>query len=237
VFPCLKAFEQETNLFSPTYRRKARTDPDRSTDRWRWDPTSAGQGYVYEAGLSIDAPEFIQAYPRIKAHRNAGVSVDSTWGCESDLGGQMRTNVLVAIAGVIVGGLIVLVYYVLVPFRVPAPSPCGGSPHCIDVSVIMVGGQPQIPTIADENVHNQGVPIFWKIATPGYSFQNNGIVFSKPGYPPPPPGEFTCGPIGNSPFTTFKCIDQYHAKGKWAYTVTLDGSPVVPPLDPFIIND
>jgi hypothetical protein len=144
-------------------------------------------------------------------------------------------NIFVAIAGAIIGGLIAIVYVLFVPNALPGSprTACGGSPHCIDVSVITVGGKPQIALIADEPVHDQGVAIFWKIATPGYRFPANGIEFNKPANPAPA-GEFNCAPAGG---TAFRCIDRYQNKGTFGYTVTLDGDPRVPPLDPFIINN
>jgi hypothetical protein len=148
-------------------------------------------------------------------------------------GRQMRTNVFVAVVGLIIGGLIVLLYNMFVALPARPLSPCGGSPHCLDVSVISVGGQPQIVPIADEPVHDQGVMIFWKIATPGYSFPINGIAFNKPAFPTPS-GELTCAPVNS---TTFRCKDSYHTMGKFGYIVTLEGSPAAPPLDPFIINN
>ena len=143
----------------------------------------------------------------------------------------MKTNWVFALVGLIIGGLIILAYQRFNPPAGP-PSPCGGSPHCHDVYVVTVNGQPQILPIPDDTVHDQGVVIFWKIATPGYTFPSNGIAFNKPAFPTPA-GEFECSLVTS---TTFRCIDHYHNQGKFGYTVTLGGSPAVQALDPFIIN-
>jgi hypothetical protein len=147
-------------------------------------------------------------------------------------------NLFVAIAGVIIGGVIALAYVLFVPnalLGLPGSqrTVCGGDPHCLEVSVIPVGGQLQIAPIADHIEQDQGVVIFWKIATPGYRFPANGIAFNKPGNPAPH-AEFNCGPVSN---TTFRCTDRNQSKGTFGYTVTLDGVPPVPPLDPYIINN
>jgi hypothetical protein len=163
----------------------------------------------------------------------------------------MRTNVFVAVGGLIVGIVIALV---LVPLLFPPPpiakGPCsGGNPndHCIDVMVIMVGGQPQIALIADEQMKARG-EIFWTIKnSPGYSWPANGIDFANPGGTPAtkpvaPAGEFTnCGPMPGN--TTFKCHNGHGTIGSFGYKVTLatltttPPTPPVPSLDPWIINN
>jgi hypothetical protein len=147
----------------------------------------------------------------------------------------MSRNVLVAVGGAIVGALIVFFYIKFIPpIPIPTPGPCAGSnPHCLVVSVITVNGQPQIAQIPDHPVHDQGAAIFWEIGSQGYSFPETGIAFNKQSAPTPT-GEFACAPVNTR---TFKCIDAYHTKGTFGYTITLEGSPQAPPLDPFIVNN
>jgi hypothetical protein len=150
----------------------------------------------------------------------------------------MRNNVLSAIGGLIVGALLVFLYFTgLAPLTGGRPGPCPGNPHCIAISV-SAGVIAQIP---DHQVHDAGAVIYWYIATAGYSFPDKGIDFyptpPKPAPNQAPPGEFkNCGPMPQDN-TTYKCIDAYHTMGKFGYTVTLNGSPAVTPLDPYVINN
>ena len=134
-----------------------------------------------------------------------------------------------------VGALVVLAYFKFVAPPAGSSNPCpGGERHCIPVYVITVGGKPKIADIPDHEVRDQGAAIFWKIGTPGYTFPVNGIAFDKPSNPPSTPTEFNCNVQGND---TFKCIDKKNNLGTFGYTVKLQGSPAVPPLDPYIINN
>jgi hypothetical protein len=142
---------------------------------------------------------------------------------------------VVGLASALIGALIVFGYFMFV-VRPSGPSrPCPGSDrHCIEVSVVTVNGQPRIHDIPDHIVTDQGATISWMIATPGYTFPDDGIAFDKPGNPPTTSTEFVnLHRQGNG---TFRCNDRKNNLGTFGYTVRLDGSPPVAPLDPFIVN-
>ena len=146
----------------------------------------------------------------------------------------MNKTMIVGIGAAIAGAVAVLVYMAAVAPPPPPPGPCPGSnPHCLVVSVITVGGVAQIPPIQDHYSQGPNVSITWEIGTVGYTFAANGIEFNSKA-DPLPPGEFACSLMSS---TKFKCIDRGHTPGKFAYKVTLAGSPAVPPLDPFVINN
>jgi hypothetical protein len=163
----------------------------------------------------------------------------------------MKTNAFAVVGSLIVGIVVGLVFRtVLFPPPPPPPPPpaglCGpANPNdlCIDVTVITVGGQPQIASIADGKMKAQGV-IFWTVVTPGYSFPVGGIDFANPGGTPStkpvaPAGEFHgCMPMPPSN-TSFKCNDKHGNLGPFGYKVTLTNTPPTPPvpsLDPWIVN-
>ena len=130
--------------------------------------------------------------------------------------------------------------------RAGCPSGAGADDRCIDVFVISVGGQPQIQPIADEAMQRQGA-IWWTIRTPGYTFPLNGIDFANPGTPPPgsPPKTLAGGEITGCTQmppanTRYKCINHHRTNSPatgYGYKVTVSGTPAVPSLDPFIINN
>jgi hypothetical protein len=148
----------------------------------------------------------------------------------------MNKSIVVALGSAIVGALTAFGFFrfIVRPAAGP-PGPCpGGDRHCIEVSVITVNGQSQIAPIPDHDVHDPGATISWMIATPGYTFPNNGIAFDKTGNPPSTSTEFiNLHRVGNG---TFRCTDRKNALGTFGYTVRLDGFPAVAPLDPFIVN-
>jgi hypothetical protein len=147
----------------------------------------------------------------------------------------MNKTVFAAVLSAIAGALIVFGYFTFVAPPPGPPRPCpGGDRHCLEVSVIVVDGRPQIAPIPDLEVRDQGATISWMIATPGYTFPDAGIAFDKPSNPPSTSTEFVnCHRQGNG---TFRCTDRKNTLGKFGYTVKLEGSPAVAPLDPFIIN-
>jgi len=160
----------------------------------------------------------------------------------------MNKSIGVAIAAAVIGGAFALI---LKPVLFPPPppplltGPCtSGNPHCKIVRVIMVAGKPQIQPIADESVNAPAV-IFWEIETAGYTFPANGINFypasttKDPGTAAPAGEFFNCGPLGTST-TVYKCNNKHTPggpPGPFGYTVTLSGSPAVPSLDPYILNN
>jgi hypothetical protein len=149
----------------------------------------------------------------------------------------MNKTVVIVVGAAIAVVVAILIYNAKGPASgLPGgtPGPCAGSnPHCI---VVTVSGGAIVP-IPDQDVnevHDHSVNIDWVIATPGYTFPANGITFTgKPGMPLPDPNEFSCSLFNT---TTFSCKDRNHTQGKFGYTVTLSGSPAVPPLDPYVIN-
>jgi hypothetical protein len=77
--------------------------------------------------------------------------------------------------------------------------------------------------------HN--VKITWQLpaGTP-YTFPKDGIVIGDGG------DEFPdCHPEQNG--QRFACMNKHNKPGKYKYTIKVDGSPAVPPLDPIVINE
>ena len=105
--------------------------------------------------------------------------------------------------------------------------------HFIKVSVYSdARGTPQIEVDVPElHVRGPDHVIFWVIDdnSQSYSFPNNGILFDQAGQQ-----QLDCERLNAK---RFKCKDKNTAKGKFKYVVSLDGSPSVKPLDPFIINN
>jgi hypothetical protein len=156
----------------------------------------------------------------------------------------MNKSLGVTIAAAIVGAALALILkHVLFPTP-PLTGPCSsGQDHCKVVRVITVAGQPQIQAISDERFTAAGV-MFWEIETAGYTFPAKGIDFypattTKLPATAAPAGEFfNCNPMPGN--TVYKCNDKYTPggpPGPFGYTVTLDGSPAVAPLDPYILNN
>jgi hypothetical protein len=167
----------------------------------------------------------------------------------------MNKSVLAGIAGVVIG--IAVAYLLLDKIRPPAPPPpppppvaavscpgAGANDRCVEVAVVMVGGQPQIASIPDVAMPSQGV-IFWVSSTTGWTFPADGIDFANPGTPPPgsppktvaPAGEFfNCGqmPPGNS---RYKCNNKHGSNGTYAYKVTVVNGGTTLTLDPFVVNN
>jgi hypothetical protein len=158
----------------------------------------------------------------------------------------MNKSIGVAIVAAVIGGALALVLKPLLfpPEKPHLTGPCtSGQEHCKIVRVIMVAGKPQIQQISDESVNAPAV-IFWEIETAGYTFPANGINFypastTKDPNTAAPAGEFfNCGLLGTST-TVYKCNNKHTAAGTgpFGYTVTLSGTPPVPSLDPYIINN
>jgi hypothetical protein len=102
--------------------------------------------------------------------------------------------------------------------------------HCVQVTVS--GG-----TIAVDReklrVRGPSHVIFWRINNAGgqnYSFPANGIDFDTDSGKK----QFSC--VRQQP-TVFRCLDPNSERGEFKYTVRLEGSPAVKPLDPWVIND
>jgi hypothetical protein len=144
----------------------------------------------------------------------------------------MNKSVFAMTAGALVLSLIGLVYFVAL-----APK-CGGSDHCIKVTVSTIGGPLKIAVNSPElHVHGQDQVIFWDLENStgqSYKFPDNGIAFNA-------------GDGGTAQFTCerqskakFKCKDS-GTVGHYKYIVTLDvggvGDPPVSPLDPWIYNE
>jgi len=64
----------------------------------------------------------------------------------------------------------------------------------------------------------------------GYTFPSNGIVFASGGSQ-----FFDCHVEANG--RRFTCRDRNTEAGRFKYTVNVTGSPAVPPLDPWIVNN
>ncbi len=69
--------------------------------------------------------------------------------------------------------------------------------------------------------------ITWQVATPGYTFSENGIAIADG-------GEFDCRPTEGR--RRFVCNNKHSKPGTYKYTITLIGFPFVFPLDPWIVN-
>jgi hypothetical protein len=106
--------------------------------------------------------------------------------------------------------------------------------HCITVTVAP-GGQPKISVdIPELRVAGKNHVIFWSLknaAGQSYRFPENGIAFKTDAGRK----EFGCAPMGNTG-TVFRCTDPNDTQGRFEYAVRLGGSPAVPVLDPWIIN-
>jgi hypothetical protein len=91
-------------------------------------------------------------------------------------------------------------------------------------------------TVSEEEAHtNEGHgALVWRVATPGYAFTADGIVFDTKGS-----DKFKCkaSPKGDK----FRCDKLRHVKlDRYKYVVklkTTGSAPAVPPLDPWIVND
>jgi hypothetical protein len=72
--------------------------------------------------------------------------------------------------------------------------------------------------------------ITWQMISAGYTFPSNGIVFASGA------SQFSeCHVEANG--RRFTCKDRNTEAGKFKYTVNISGSPAVPPLDPWVVND
>jgi hypothetical protein len=76
--------------------------------------------------------------------------------------------------------------------------------------------------------------IWWELVTTGYSFPADGITIASP-----LPNEFTCRVALQG--RIYFCINRNTTTGtglkKYKYSVKVTGSPAVPPLDPWILNE
>jgi hypothetical protein len=109
--------------------------------------------------------------------------------------------------------------------------------HCLVVTIDKGPGGAWMISVNNRELH---VPpgnheIFWQIVNTGgqnYAFSDDGIHFkSEPGKK-----EFKCQRMMNNP-GVFKCNDPNSIKGRFEYGITVTGSPTVPTLDPFVVND
>jgi hypothetical protein len=119
-----------------------------------------------------------------------------------------------------------------------APGVCTQpNEHCIAVKIGNdVSGALKISVdVSELRVTGTNHVIFWRIdntAAQKYRFPANGIAFkSATGKQ-----EFQCGTLGDSGLV-FQCTDPNQTKGRFEYAVTVSGSPAVPVLDPWVINE
>lgn len=77
----------------------------------------------------------------------------------------------------------------------------------------------------------QDVRITWQLPSDSkYTFPRDGIVIKDAG------DEFAdCHPEPNG--LRFSCLNKHSKPGTYKYTIKVEGSPAVPPLDPIILND
>jgi hypothetical protein len=166
----------------------------------------------------------------------------------------MNRNVVFGIAGIVLGAIGA---YVALQLR-PAPPPPPPSPaplvracplgfpaadRCAYVDVVTVDGALKIAEIPDIQMSAQGT-IWWFITTAGYTFPANGIDFANPGPAPKVPAPSSvidpndCKPMPPND-SRFKCVNKHPTGGgvKYAYKVTLTGTPPVNPSDPFVVNN
>ena len=130
----------------------------------------------------------------------------------------------------------------------PAPAgaqpgpPCGGTNHCVDITVVSGVIQPVANVVVSGNNHQ----IYWRIKTGGYRFgsppQSSGIAFKAPssindnGHMPA--NEFPCNRVSAA---LFHCTDANSTHGtgvrSYQYAITVidaSGKPIV--YDPWIVN-
>jgi len=108
--------------------------------------------------------------------------------------------------------------------------------HCISVTVTSAaGGAPQIRVDVPElYIHGPNHVIFWRLNNAGgqkYRFPAGGIAFKTEGGR----AEFRCAAQGSSG-TIYRCTDPNRTQGKFEYAIKVSGSPAVPVLDPWVIN-
>jgi hypothetical protein len=76
--------------------------------------------------------------------------------------------------------------------------------------------------------------IWWQMATAGYRFPDDGITIAST-----LPNEFTCRVALQG--LIYFCVNRNTTTGtgikKYKYSVKVTGSPAVPPLDPWILNE
>ncbi len=113
----------------------------------------------------------------------------------------------------------------------PGAKTCGGSSCDVKVSVKCDDLVNLICWIESDSDYlivpkNNSPVITWEIVTSGYTFSDNGIAF-------PSGSPFTCHPAGK---TKFICNDRHTEPGKYKYTITLIGFPLVFPKDPWVDN-
>ena len=99
--------------------------------------------------------------------------------------------------------------------------------------VVTVGGGTIGVDKPEIEVRGRDQVIFWNLRNgPGqnYSFPTDGIHFKSP----EGKAEFRC--MRQNP-TRFRCLDRGVTKGRFEYGVKLTGSPAVPELDPFVVNN
>jgi hypothetical protein len=77
----------------------------------------------------------------------------------------------------------------------------------------------------------QNVTITWQLPSDSrYTFPKDGIVIKDAG------DEFPdCHPEQNR--LRFACMNKHSKPGKYKYTIKVEGSPAVAPLDPTVLND
>lgn len=77
----------------------------------------------------------------------------------------------------------------------------------------------------------QNVRFAWQLARDsGYTFPKDGVVIKDAG------DEIVeCHPEQGG--LSFSCLNKHTKPGKYKYTVKLEGSPAVAPLDPVLVND
>lgn len=99
--------------------------------------------------------------------------------------------------------------------------------------VSVVGGKIVVDqdTIRFEK-EKQDIKITWHLPKDSkYIFPSDGIVIKDPG------DEFPdCKVEPNEKGLKFSCMNKHKKSGTYKYTIKVDGSPAVPPLDPIIAN-
>ena len=146
----------------------------------------------------------------------------------------------VLIAGALVVALIAGYGISLLMVR-PLTGPCNGpNEHCIHVKISDNVIKVDALSLAVDRPNVPPHKIYWLIdsaSTPGYAFAAGAISSFTP-VPPTtslPANEFSnCGPSPQG--DTFSCKDANSQPGTYKYTVTVTGSPAVPALDPWIVN-
>jgi hypothetical protein len=111
---------------------------------------------------------------------------------------------------------------------VSCAAPLGGRANLHAPIVSVVNGQ---ITVDQPTLHipsGDTTPIVWVVTADQYTFAEQGIVF------PEDATDFECHRVPDVHHVT--CTNKHTRKATYKYTIKLDGTPPVLPLDPWVDN-